>query len=118
MNQNNLFAEDMPSVPLLAVSQEKGVHEDVEQDELALTVQKKKRVFLALISVLILFVTVNVGYFLYSPDALASIMVSIFFMNLAILAGLYFFKRKRSVAAYRAVMSLVKDENPTNSRKE
>ncbi len=115
MNQNNLFAEDMPSVPLLAVSKEKGLPDDVAPDELGLIVQKKKRVFLSVIFVLIFLVTLNVVYLLYSPESIASVVITIFFINFAILAALYYLKKK-SVSRDRPVMTVVDHEDASNPR--
>jgi len=118
MDQNNLFTEDIPATQLLLVPQDQDEHEDFDLDELAVIAQKKKRVFLTLISVLILFVAVNVGYFLYSPDAFATIVISIFFLNLSLLAGLYYVKKKKNASTPSAVMSVLKEENPSNSLKK
>ena len=90
MEQNNLFAGSIPSVKLQLVPKGNLRTSDLDQGELAVLAQKKKHVFITLASVLILFVTLNVAYFLYIPAALARLIFSIFFVNSALPAGLYY----------------------------
>jgi len=93
MDQNNLFTEEIPSAPLVVAPQKHDHHKDFDQDELSVIAPKNRRSFLILISVLVLFVMVNVGYFLYRPDAFASVIISIFFINVTILAWLCYLKK-------------------------
>lgn len=93
MKQDNLFVEDLSLNKVHEQMRVIGNEYTVKQQNLALLAEKKKTVFIVLISVLILFVAINAIYFAFNPKAILIPLISVFLINFVSLIFLFYVRR-------------------------